>query len=343
MSIAWMESFDFYGANIANALLRGYTRGSNSSAIASGASARTGTSYLNINNSNPNNQWFQKALDSAQTIVGQGVGINFQSVPTLTGGVHIGLRWGSSNRTIIQVVLNPLLGFNVYGGTTLLGSTTNNLIVTGTYYWIEGKVICGTGGTASFELRVNGATVLTITGLTIVSLNVCALGKEIGGEGSAFYDDWVIWDGNGTQNNDFLGDRRIVTLYPNADTALAQWTPTPAGTGFSCIDEANPSDTDFVTANNAGDISEFNKQAIPADVNTVAAVCPVARAFKDSAGPSTFRVGINSAGNVINSGEFLPNTTVAYFSQIFEENPNGNIPWTKAAVDASSIRLTRAV
>jgi len=77
--------------------------------------------------------------------------------------------------------------------------------------------------------------------------------------------------------------------------------------------------------------------------NTVAAICPVARAFKDSAGPSTFTIGINSNGNVINSPQFLPNTTVTYFSQVFELNPDGNIPWTRTAMDDATIRLTRVV
>lgn len=339
MSILNMESFDYVGTSIPDIVLRGYTSLSVNNSIGTGANARTGTGFYQVA-ANANFGSLLRVLDTAVTTCGQGVGINW-TVQPVTERAALGLRFGvgAANDTV-EIVGNASFGINVYNGGVLVGSSANNSFVVGTYYWLEAKVITGTG-TASIEVRLNGATILLITGLTIGSIARCLIGKSNGIHTGRF-DDWVIWDNAGTINNDFLGDRRVVTVYMNADTIEADWTPS-AGSGFSCIDEATPSDADFVTANVAGDISEYQKQTIPVDINVVAAVCPVARAFKDSAGPSTFTVGMNSAGNVINSPQFLPNTTVAYFGSIFELNPNGNIPWTRAAVDAAFARLTRVV
>jgi hypothetical protein len=339
MSIIWLESFDYMGTNNANLLLRGYVAfGSFVFGLESGSTARTGSgngvtgSFIS--------HGITRVLNASETTIGQGVGIFFTT--NQENGVNSnGLRFGvTGNDRFVRVVANANLGFNVFINDVLVGSSANNVYVQGSYYWLESKVITGTG-TASVEVRLGGVTILVVNGLTIPAIVSCSLAKEGGNNTFARYDDWVIWNGSGSINNNFLGDRRIVTLYPNADTSEADWTPSSGSDGFAMIDEATPSDADFVTANNAGDISDFDKNAIPSDVNTVAAVCPVARAFKDSAGTSTFRVGINSAGNVENSEQFSPNTTISYFSAIFETNPNGGGQWTKSAVDAASVRLTR--
>jgi len=346
MAILWMESFDFYGTSLTNLGYRGYLSfpNVNISIVSNPANARTGNGYINIAK-NTTFQLVQKPLDNISNECGQGAAFNWLS--TENRAANVGLYFGpAGNVGSVRIVANGLFGVSVWQGTTFRGLSPNNLWVVGSYNWLEAKVTAGVG-TGAIEVKLNGQTVVTLTGLTISPIEVCAVGKfDNGSDDSAQIariDDWVIWDTTGTINNDFLGDRRVVTLYPDADTIEADWTPSSGSDGFAVIDETVADDAGFITANNAGDISEFEKQPIPVDVNTVAAICPVARAFKDSAGPNTFTIGVNSAGNIINSPEFLPNTTVAYFSEIFDTNPNGDIAWTRAALDAATVRVTRVI
>lgn len=336
MAILWIESFDYLGTDVANLGLAGYVgdiTASGMEILQNAPNARTGPGYLRLFSSS--SRHITRVIDAPSNTLVVGSGVYCENTvganQSTNNGIHF--RIGVDNFAI-RIVPNNANGIAIYLGTTLVGSSPSNVIVNGSWFWWEAKAVAGTGN-ATIEVRINGVMVVLITGLTFGQLIGGTLGGlTAAGKQNARYDDFVIND------TDFLGDRRVVTLYPNADTVEADWTPS-SGTGFSCIDESNPNDADFVTANNAGDISEFKKQSIPFDINTVAAVCPVARAFKDSAGASTFRIGINSVGNVINSIDFNPNTTVAYFRRIFEQNPNGNVPWTKSAVDNADIRLTR--
>lgn len=339
MSILWMDSFDFYGTAMANVGLRGYNAfgGSSASVINNNALARTGNGAYLLGSASAVN-YLIRINPTPLNICVIGCAILWSSFPPSGTIDRTGLRFRiGTNNSGVNVLINESGGLNIYNGNTLVGATPNSVITANSYNWVEAKVISGASGSGSIEVRLNGVTQALVIGQTIGQITGYGFGRN-SGSGQAYntyFDDLVVND------TDFLGDRRIYTTYVNADTALEQWTPSSGTESYQLINESVPNDAGFITANNPGDISEFQKQPIPIDVNTVGAVCVVARAFKDSAGPSTFRLGVNSAGNIENSEQFTPNTTIEYFSPIFELNPNGNIPWTRVAWDAANVRATR--
>lgn len=343
MALIWAESFDLYGTSRTELALRGYSKtGSANTTMPSNAGvARTGTGYIQLA-TNSNEQMIARVADTNLNTCVQGVGIYFDSTPTTNRrSPGIAFRVGTEYNEI-QVNGNAELGISVWrgvpGGTgTVIGSSAPNLLTVGTWFWLEAKLITGTG-TASIEVRLNGDTILTITGLTVGQVTGYGIGKPSHSGytiSNVKFDDWIVGD------TDFFGERRCVTTFPDADTVEADWTPSSGSSGFAMIDETTPSDADYIEAANPGDISEFEKASIGIGTNDVAGVVVIARALKTDAGANSFRIGVHSGAFVQNSDEKLPNTTVAYFSEIFPLDPNGDIPWTRNAIDNANIRFTR--
>ena len=355
MSIIWAESFDLYGTSIAALLLRGYTTPGTTVTTVNNTGGRTGPGFFQSNSSSSSNRGITRVLDTPLNTVGSGVAMATMDAGSDTYRNH-GLAFGvGGNGFAYKVSTGADLSLKVYNGTTLLGSSAPNVITIGPYFWVEMKIINnidgggGAANTGSIEVRCNGDVVLVINGVNITSaISSVSLGNQQSnsGGGSTYtmrWDDWVIWDTNGTVNNDFLGDRRCFTSMPDADTAFADWSLSTGVDGYALIDELSPSDADYIQADNPGDISEFEKAPIGIDTNDIAAVVVIGRALKTDAGASSFRLGVHSGAFVENSEEFLPSTSAAYFSAVFERDPNGDIQWNQTSVDAATIRVTREV
>lgn len=121
----------------------------------------------------------------------------------------------------------------------LLLQTTSPVFQSGTWTHIEAKIhIDAVGGT--FELRVNEQAVLTGASMDLGSTPVAQIrvergGEVLGGSSSLWFNDMTTKDTAGTLNEDFEGDIRVFTMFPNADTDVAGWTPFPRerfGTGI---------------------------------------------------------------------------------------------------------------
>jgi hypothetical protein len=349
MALLWAESFDIYGTSAAALLLRGYLS-SEGFLTTTVPQPRTGAGAYVLGGGS-NNEWLVRVLDAPVNVIGAGAAWNCVGAPSNALNEK-GMVFGTASTTYkVSVTHNANLGLTAWLDGVAVGTSANNVYVIGSYYYLEVKVTNNTFGgglnTGTITVKANGVIVLVVNGLNIteqfINHNIGQYNKPGGNSPGGFYvDDWIIWDNSGTENNDFLGDRKVVTSMPSANGALQDWAAS-AGTAYQCIDEIVPSDVDYIQANVAGDISEFEKQLIGISTNDICAAVVVVRALKDDAGSAEFRIGINSAGNVSNGSTKLPNTTAAYFNSIFPLNPDGNVQWTKAALDAALIRVTRDV
>lgn len=331
MAIIWAESFDLYGTSKAAFELRGYEVDAETSFT---TTARTGLRALLMSGAT-NDQFLRKVLDSAVTTLGIGCGIRLNSVATSDTNIP-GFKVGN-----VLIGINSNFGISVVTGGSVVAASANNVFVIGSFFWVESKWISNGDGTGDVECRVNGETVVVATGISMATAFSEWRYQQGNNSSTTIIDDLVVWDTSGSLYNDFVGDRRCFTSFPSADTATEQWTPSTGTDSFDLINDATPNDSTYIDAETNGDISEFEKDAIGINTNDVAAVVLIARALKPDTGTTAFRLGINSAGFVANSDRKLPNTTVVYFQHIVEQNPNGGISWTKAAVDAANIRLTR--
>lgn len=344
MAIIWADGFDHYGTSSTFLEQMGYTQ--NAQVSQTGGQPRTGVGCLVVINGNVG---IRRALSVTKNEIGVGVAFMTGIIPASSSANNLGILFGAFGVSAeYRINTNHLGGINVYKASTLLGSSANNVITAGVYYWWEVKLLRNSGtNLGSIEVRINGVSVLTVTGITmahiIESVTLGNLGTAGHGNSTSRYDDFVIWDTTGTRNNDFLGDRRCPTSFPNADTAEADWTKSTGTSGFALIDNNPPVDAQYIEAQNAGDISEFTKTAVGVATNDIAALVVVGRAAKSDAGVATYRLGINSDGSVENGSAESPSATPAfsYFTKVVELDPDGSIPWTRAKADAALLRVTR--
>lgn len=335
--LLWVEPWDQYLTTTALVATSGYA---NVGLSGTNAPGRTGTQAAWIFNSG----FTRKAMDAPATTLGQGSAWRLNGAVGGSNYQNGGFRFESAGPLYeASVVALPNLGIGVYDRTgTLVGQTRPNLLFINSYVWVEAKCIKNTAGvnTGQVIVKVNGQLEVTVNGINLPnSFEYFAIGAAANTE--IFMDDWIVWDNSGAVNNDFMGDRRLFVSYPDANLALQDFTPTPAGNAWDRINDAPPNDAAYIAGAAAGNISEFTKQGIGINSTDIAAVVAIARMFKSDAGVASGRVGLKSNATVVNSAAYFPGTTGSYTRLIQELDPNGAIPWTKAAADAAAIRVTR--
>jgi hypothetical protein len=172
----------------------------------------------------------------------------------------------------VQMSLRVVMGSRglylaVYRGlTTAALAVSDHPLRPNSWYYVEMRVkIHGTSGGA--EVRVDGAPVIEIgsyadipTSLnTMSSVNAYANRFYIGGLGdSSGYGMWCAWDDvylcdtSGSVNNDFLGEVRIDTLFPESDGTYSEWVASAAGTHCLLVDDPAPDGRDYVSSGTVG-------------------------------------------------------------------------------------------
>jgi len=227
MSLITVEGFDHYvTADIAkkgwsvSACTIGITNGRRGNG---GLSPTIGSGYI------------KKALPVASTyIMGFAMWVNV--LPANTNAIAVFFDGVQGQSSIALGVDGRLLMYSG-NGATLVGTSVQALQL-GAWNYFEWKVtIANSAAANSCVLKVNGvnwinvaagtdmqpstSAVISSVALAGNSTNSFGIGSNVG----TWLDDVYICDTSGTTNNDFLGDIRVDTLYPNADGAFSAWTP----------------------------------------------------------------------------------------------------------------------
>ncbi len=134
-------------------------------------------------------------------------------------------------------------------------------MVPNAYNIIEAKVFFVDAGGGSAIVRLNGVTVLTLTGIStllgssgFLTCSSVQLGGP-GGLGGGVHDDFTLWTSDSHTDNDFPGGLKIYAVLPSANGALDEWTPlTPPN--WSEVNEIPP----------GGDAS-YNSSAAPGNID----------------------------------------------------------------------------
>lgn len=178
---------------------------------------------------------------------------------------------------------------------------------------------------------------------TLATANELLLGSLSIGGGEIRQDDFYLCDQSGSVNNDFLGDVRIDTLYPNGDGNYSQFTPSTGTTHYTLVDETAPNTTDYVDGTNVGDRDSYALQDLAALASqTIYAVQVNAAVAKDDAGAKNASTFVRHGGTNGDGASAALGTSQAYISQVYETNPNGGGAWTESAVNGmeAGVRVT---
>lgn len=358
MAVIFMDSFDHYGTDENNMTDGAYAQIDDILSTGfslSTANPRTGSTALRRDISNAVNVT-RRVLGGAKTVVGQAVAAYFSQLPTNDGYVIYDFR-DASNDVQVSIVVNTTGVIEVFRGTrsgTSLGVSSTPAVVAEAYQHIETWATFD-NVVGEVEVRVNGVTVVAVSGVdTVATTNIeCSQVALLGGPNSGSlvhgvstdFDDYFVMDDSGSYINDFVGDRRVLTQFMNADTAQADWSLSTGADGYALIDEANPNDdTDYISTGapgSPGPISEFEFEDLPAGVSTISAIAIVHRSRKTDAGTANVQTSIVSGSSEASGADRPMTEAYTYYHDIIEADPDTAAPFTPSAVNSAKFKIER--
>lgn len=262
-----------------------------------------------------------------------GVAMMIQTASSLSREIVLA---DASNAAQVTLAIDNLGRMLAYRGTTsgTFLATTPVAMSIGVWYYVE--VEFRIDNPAGFiRVYVNGALLIDFTGNTqsVAGVNTVARLGLLGGAATVVVDD-VYAKSIATR----LGESRIETLLPSADSAVA-FTPN-AGTGnFSRVNEALvDGDTTYVYSSTVGaeDLYEIaDMTSIPEQIHAVQTRIV---AKKDDAATRAVKVGLKpGASATVYGSDFYLSSSYTTKTDIYDLNPETSAAWTKTDIDGLKV------
>lgn len=339
MSVLFFEGFDLYPAATTwnDGTFWGYQTDFSNKPPVSTADPRNGTRALSLTPAGFGQDIYTRVVPNS-TILGAGIAWK-KSAPLDSGNTGFGFI-GTVGRIMATMDNTGRFVVQRNGVVILTGTTAYN---NGLYNYVE---IEYDGGANTATLRVNNTQEATgpCANLGVMSLFFVGRWGNPGIAGTLYVDDLIVWNGVGTFTNTFPGDTAVILMPPNADTAQADWTPTPGPNGFSAIDNVPPDIAQFIESAVVGDISTFDVGAPPPSVFQVRAIAHQFRAQKTSAGDGNIQGSIiGPFGPAVGTDRVLTNGTYNSFQDIAELDPNTGQPWDPTDLPALQVSYERTL
>lgn len=280
--------------------------------------------------------WNQKNIPATDfVVVGQAVRVTATEAgandPIIalyeTGTKHLEVRFTGTGA--LQVMRN---GTNLASGTTI--------ITGGIWYYIELKAVIH-ATTGSFELRINGVTELTQSGVntsaggtSVVNKVHWGLGGNADGGHATQFDDIYVLDDAGTVNNNFLGDVKVETIRPTGPGFQTNFTPS-VGANWENVDDAQPDDDSTYNASGTvGHIDTFVLGDLATTAGSVKGIQVINRWRKDDAGARTARRIVRVGTTNYEGADVAMSDSFINTADVLEVNPATVAAWSISDVNA---------
>ncbi len=342
MALLWVDGFEGYdasdGANISVAMARRYpTLGSAANFQLKGGRV-SGWAWWN---NSATGAFTTPALTTNDTIT---VGVAIK-LPT---GYFAPVR----RRKLINLYDGATFGMNVssydntlavYKGDTLMASLAGCGIQENIWFYLEFKVKCNSS-TGTYEVRLNGANVpaLTATGQNTKAGSNNYHDKvklQADDYHLPYFDDYYITDGSGSLNTGFLGQQRVLALFPTAAGDTNDWTPSANAAHYTLVDENPINTTDYVYSSTDGQVEIFNfgdyNLANPISGVQVSSSCNANGSPEMDCTPQ-----VKSGGNTANGPTVTVNTAnYTDMMGVFEIDPGTGNSWTVSGINAAQFGM----
>jgi hypothetical protein len=236
-----------------------------------------------------------------------------------------------------------------YGsGIPIVGDSTSPLLFD-EYQYIEVKVVIhDTNG--SVDIRQNGISIFHADSIDTDYTDVGSVSQIVFPHLTAndFIDDVYICDGNGTKNNDFLGDCHIEYILPNGagTPATAEWLNSGDDTAslYTMVDENPPGgdrNYDLGASLPVKDVWAFPDLA--AESNSILGIQVNCLARVEDLDVAVNMKNVCRSGGVdyLSDAYLVDNTDYLYHTSIWEQNPNGTVDWTRITFNAAEFGYER--
>lgn len=240
--------------------------------------------------------------------------------------------------TTVQCTLSSLTSGQIQltsGANNFTSSGKNGYIKNLMWNYLETKLTFT--NTGSYEIRLNGYTILSGTGdMTATSDGVNNF--EIRGW---VLDDIYICDNTGSKNNDFLGDSQIVGILPNSDGNYTSWTPNSGLTHYSRVNEVPPTfnDSSYVSTGTITNIDSYVYSNISGTNFTDVAGLQVNTIARKDDG-ATREISALARYNGTDAFGSTKTLTSSYstYEEIFEEDSTGT-NWTETNINSAEFGM----
>lgn len=340
MALLWIDGFDHYTTTnsaslpaLATGIYTWTTSGSNTY-----STSGKNSGCLSYSGATSSSGGFSLPISNTNAIVGVGMHFNYTSFDA--DNTYVIAKFQNNTTEIVTVYLSTGGTIRLRIGSTTLATSTDTLTAN-TWYFIEIKFNLVGGSSSTIEVRVNGATYVSYTGNLGSSVaNTLAFFQKggIATHYTGFADDLFIWNGDGSTNNDWLGEQNVYTLMPSGDTTQADWSLSTGSNGYDLINNRPASDTSYIEADTVNDQSDFDFDDTDDTNIKVLGVQTVARSLKTGTDPVTFAIGLNSH---LGSDQSPVQNTSDWFFSIQETNPDTSTDWTATDINAAVLSVKR--
>lgn len=360
MAIIWLEGFDHYGTTPnggRDAMLAGpwVEFGVSTIPAVSTAQSRTSGASLLIPGSNTNQasmNFARRLLGASLSQFGFGTAVYLASLPAVNNILGFGFNTAANGRNITFCFQSDGT-IQVYKGSAASGALlgTSAQVMTA-QAWNHVEVYVSHSETIGVvEVRVNGVTVISVTGADTSSAPSASVrvGNQSTGVNSnttpaMYLDDMTCWDTTGTRNNSFLGPQKVVLNMLAEDTEVADWIVVGAASGVAAISEVPPNgDTSYIGASAPGETSEFTVSPLDENVVAVTGIYLPAMMRQSQPGVTWVQQGM------VTDGEFAPGQdrpiteAYTYWGDVIEVNPATGLPYTRAQYNSSRRRFVKTI
>jgi len=246
-----------------------------------------------------------------------------------------------------ELCTNGLGRWIIKCGGSQVGTASVTVLTPGVWNFIEWKVtITSSTGANQCVVRMNNVEILNLTGISTktsanTTANLLGFGDTSFSSATMTFDDLYICNNSGSVNNDFLGDCRIETLYPNGAGNYTDFGLNGAATNWQAVSEARADDvTSYVASDVPGDIDTYTFTNPAGTLATVYGIQPVLRGRKDNAGARTFANVLRIGGTDYTGVAFSLSTDYLFYCEVIENNPDTVAPWTSSDIIALESGVT---
>lgn len=342
MAVVLVEGFDAYnGVSSATvgSLATTWSYGSAPTLVAGrfgGQAARTGTG------SGGGNLLIRSITPLTQGTLG--FAIKFTAMPSTSGYINMALTDANGDGIGLYFLSTGAISListtNASTPGATYATTAGGIIVLNAWHYVELEfTIANAGGILNLYVDGNlvssGTYDTLITSSTVSFLYLGPINSV--GTGTYLIDDLYV-----TNTATRLGEQRVETLYPSADTAQLQWTPSTGSNNYGTVDETLMSSTDFVSTNVLNNYDLYDFTNLSSTANTINAVTINALAQKDNVGTRTVAMPVKSGSTTSDGANNYLSLGYKLFNRVIETDPNTAAAWTVAGVNAlqAGIKVT---
>ncbi len=227
----------------------------------------------------------------------------------------------------------------VYRASTQIGYTIGLVISQNVWYYVQLKVKCH-DSTGTFELKIGDTTVANASGIDTKATTLAYHDRVLFGviNGTSYgiqIDDFSVADSTGSENNDFLGNTKVVMINPDGDDTANWTTAQPSGNHYSTLNESEADDATYVQETTVNVTDLYDYAAIPTLGNITGIQINTDCTETDATSYSLITPVESNSSQYDDSAQPIGTTGYKTIRRVVETDPDTATYWDEAGLNAA--------